>query len=272
MSLLYAVLCGVVQGACEFLPISSSGHLALIHSIFGRNMSGGVAFDVLLHFGTLFAVVVVYRRDVYAILRAAVGVMRKIFRGKFKLKEAEPDERTALWLALSSAPLALAALIEDKVETLGTYPRAVGAMLVLNGAMLLLLGKKKSGTRRCSDLGAAGAAGVGLFQLAAVLPGISRSGSTIVGGEIFGLDRTEAVRFSFLLSVPAIAGANIFSAIKAVGSGASVEFLPCAVGAASAAATGFLAIWIIKNLAESKKFGAFGIYCIAIGTAALISG
>lgn len=273
MDLLYAVLCGFVQGACEFLPISSSGHLALVHSMLKDVMPPpDAAFDVLLHFGTLFAVISAYRRDVYAICGAFFKMLGKVIKGRFDPRAAEPDEKLVIRLVLGTLPLALAALVDDKIEALASYPRVVGAMLILNGAMLLIFGKIKKGSLKCHEIGLSGALGVGLFQLAATVPGISRSGATISGCELFGVRRDDAVRFSFLLSIPAITGANVFSAIKCLDSSVAVDPAQCILGTATAAITGALAIKIIKKLAKSKKFDIFGIYCLIIGGAALIRG
>ena len=266
MSILYAVLCGAIQGACEFLPVSSSGHLALFHELFGSGFSGGeMGFDVLLHLGTLVAVLVAYRRDVLAVMRAFFSAAAKIFRGRFKWSTASPDERTAILLIIASAPLAAAVLIKAKVETLSAYPKFIGAMLALNGVMLILGGLIKPRGKKCDSLGVPGALGIGLFQLLACLPGLSRSGSTITGGRVFGLEMEEAVRFSFLLSIPAIVGANVFSLPDAARNGVGVGILPCALGFLTAGAVGFLAIKLIRIAAKKRNFTLFGIYCIIFG-------
>jgi len=271
VSILYAVLCGAIQGACEFLPVSSSGHLALFHELFGSGFSDGeMGFDVLLHLGTLAAVVVAYRRDVISVVRAFISAAAKIFRGRFDWRVASPDEKTAILIIIASAPLAAAVLIKDKVETLSAYPKFIGAMLALNGAMLILgsfIGRRG---KRCDSLGAPAALGIGLFQLLACLPGLSRSGSTITGGRVFGLDDGEAVRFSFLLSIPAIVGANVFSLPKMLTGGVGIGILPSALGFLTAAAVGFLAIKLLRRAAKKRNFSLFGIYCITLGIIMII--
>lgn len=271
MSILYAILCGALQGACEFLPVSSSGHLALLHELFGNGFSEAeLGFDVLLHLGTLVAVVISYRRDVMAIVRAFFSVIGKIFRGRFKWRDASSDEKTAILIIVATAPLAAAVLLKGKVEALSAYPKFVGAMLIVNGAMLILGGMIKPRGKDISSLGAVGALGVGTFQLIACLPGLSRSGSTITGGGVFGLDREEAVRFSFLMSIPAIVGANVFSVPDVLRSGIAVDALPCAVGFATAAVVGFISIKLIKRAAKKKNFYIFGIYCVILGLVAVL--
>lgn len=271
MSILEAIICGIVQGACEFLPVSSSGHLALLHGLFGIDLGGGnLLFDLLLHLGTLIAVAAVYGKDIAALIRSAFSLLKKIFRGKFKFSALCGDERTVIMLVVSTFPLALAAFFKDKVEALSTYPKAVGVLLILNGLMLIFGGFIKAKDKKCEELGAVGALGIGMFQLIATFPGISRSGSTITGGTVFGLKREEAVRFSFLMSIPAIIGANIFSVSDALAQSRTIDLPACAVGTVTAAIVGVLAIKLIKKLAASKSFNAFGIYCIAAGLFAVL--
>ena len=273
MSILEAFISGIVQGACEFLPVSSSGHLSLIHSAFGFDAgAGNVAFDVLLHLGTLAAVLIVYRRDVARLAHGLMSAAAKAIRGEFKWSAAEQNEKLALLVALATIPLAAAALIKDKVETLAAYPRFVGAVLVLNGVMLILGGLIRSRGKRCAELGAPAAIGIGLFQLIACVPGLSRSGSTITGGRVFGLETEEAVRFSFIMSIPAILGANVFGAADLIKERAAIEILTCAVGMLTAAVVGFAAIKLIGSIARKKNFNIFGIYCVAVGLIALLRG
>ena len=270
MSILEAVLCGIIQGACEFLPVSSSGHLALLHGLFGISLGeNDLAFDVMLHLGTLFAVVIAYRKDLYELIRAFFGMIKKIFKRQFEFAYASADEKTVIYLIIATFPLVLAAFL-GAAESIAEYPTLVGVMLIVNGVLLIAGGAFGRGAKKCSDLTPLGAFGTGLFQLFAVVPGISRSGSTITGGGVFGLSRDEAVRFSFLLSVPAIIGANVFEAADIVKNGQAMDITACAVGTLTAAAVGFFAIWIIKKLARSRNFNIFGIYCIIVGLFALI--
>ena len=266
LSILYAILCGALQGACEFLPVSSSGHLALFHTLFGGGFGDAeLGFDVLLHLGTLVAVVVSYRRDVWAIVCAFFSAVGKIFRGGFKLRDASANEKTAILIIAATVPLAVAALIKDKVEALSSYPKFVGTMLILNGVMLILGGLVKARGKEISSLGAKGALGVGTFQLLACLPGLSRSGATITGGCVFGLSREEAVRFSFLMSIPAIIGANVSGVPDMIKGGVGADIPPAVAGFITAAVVGFFAIKLIKRAAKKKNFNFFGIYCIISG-------
>ena len=143
-------------------------------------------------------------------------------------------------------------------------------MMIANGAMLIIGGLVGSRAKNRASLGARGAFGIGLFQLLACLPGLSRSGSTITGGRLFGLGREEAVRFSFLMSIPAILGANVFGAADLIKERAEIDVLPCAVGMMTAAAVGFAAIKLIEKIAKTKNFNIFGFYCAAVGTVVLL--
>ena len=264
MSIIEALLYGIIQGAAEFLPISSSGHLALAQSIFGaKNIETDYfMFNVLLHLATLVAVAIVYYRDLWNVIKAFFSLVGKLFSGRLKKEPLTASEKLTFNLILATVPLAVGALISDKVEALSGMPKVIGALLILNGCMLWLSDRiKASGAVELRPLQA----------LAVVLPGISRSGSTITGGRLFGLDRQEAVRFSFLLSVPAILGANILSLRDIAENPVETELLlPFAVGAAAAILVGIAAIKLLQLVANRNKFGIFAVYCAAVGAAALI--
>ena len=271
MSIIEALLYGIIQGAAEFLPISSSGHLALAQSIFGaKNIETDYfMFNVLLHLATLVAVAIVYYRDLWNVIKAFFSLVGKLFSGRLKKEPLTASEKLTFNLILATVPLAVGALISDKVEALSGMPKVIGALLILNGCMLWLSDRiKASGAVELRPLQALA---VGLIQLVGVLPGISRSGSTITGGRLFGLDRQEAVRFSFLLSVPAILGANILSLRDIAENPVETELLlPFAVGAAAAILVGIAAIKLLQLVANKHKFGIFAVYCAAVGAAALI--
>ena len=269
MSIIEALLYGIIQGAAEFLPISSSGHLALAQSIFGaKNIETDYfMFNVLLHLATLVAVAIVYYRDLWNVIKALFSLVGKLFSGRLKKEPLTASEKLTFNLILATVPLAVGALISDKVEALSGMPKVIGALLILNGCMLWLSDRiKASGAVELRPLQALA---VGL--LVGVLPGISRSDSTITGGRLFGLDRQEAVRFSFLLSVPAILGANILSLRDIAENPVETELLlPFAVGAAAAILVGIAAIKLLQLVANKNKFGIFAVYCAAVGAAALI--
>ena len=272
MSIIEALICGIVQGATEFLPVSSSGHLAIFHALFGmQDVSSNVTFDIMLHMATLCAVFAVYHKDIFKLIPAFFTMIAKLVRGK--AREFSSSERTAAFVSVATIPLAGAFAIGDIAERMASSVRSVGIILILNGILLLIgdfVGKKAKDADR---LGYIGALGVGAFQLAAVLPGLSRSGSTITGGLIMGLKREEAVKFSFLISIPAIIGANLTKTPEVFSRGFDGgELSTYALGMAAAAITGFAALKLIKYIARKKSFGIFAYYCFAAGIAAAIFG
>lgn len=271
MSIFEAIVCGITQGACEFLPISSSGHLALLHGLLGFTAGESNAlFDVLLHLGTLFSVMVIYGKDIFKMIRAVPSLFIKAVSGRLRADSMSESERVLLALFFATLPILAAVFVKDEVELLSAYPRAVGALLIINGVVLIAgeLIKHKEGS--CRSLGALPSLGIGLFQLAAVMPGLSRSGMTMTGGRVFGLSREESVRFSFLMSIPAIIGANVLSISDAASSGVDMGMPVLVAGVASAAIAGALSIWIIKRISRCKKLYFFGIYCIAVGIIAAV--
>ena len=263
-----AFFCGLIQGLTEFLPVSSSGHLSLAHTLFGMETEAShLSFDILLHLATLIVVFVVYHRDIFALIPAFFTMPMKLLKGKFRMDVLNETERMALLLILATLPLAGAFLVKDDLEWIGGYARLVGLLLVLNG-LLLWIADRFSGKKNGASLSAKGAFGVGLFQLLATLPGISRSGATISGGMLFGLSRENAVKFSFLMSVPAVIGANLFNLSEAFSVSVPVwELGYYAVGMLAALVSGFGAMKFLSYISVKEKFGFFAYYCIAIGTA-----
>lgn len=270
MTLTEAVVCGIIQGVAEFLPISSSGHLALLHAMFGlTDPESCVTFDVMLHLATLAAVICVYSNDIFSLIKAVFTMPAKLFTGK--AKELSGAERFALYIIVATVPLGLAFFIEDAVTGIAASPRLIGMALIINGFMLLLGDRAGKGNRSAEELGAKRALAVGMFQLAATIPGLSRSGTTMTGGLICGLDRGQAVRFSFIMSVPAIIGANVVSAVRMINSPVESSQLGIyAVGMLFAAVTGFFALKLLNFIARKKKLGIFSVYCFAVGGAAVI--
>lgn len=274
MSLLESVICGIIQGLTEFLPVSSSGHLALMHAVFGmENAESNLTFDILLHLGTLIVVFVFYYREIFSLIPAFFTMLGKVFRGKFAMKEYTRNERFVILLILATLPLAGALFIDDAVSALAVYTKVIGAILIFNGAVLLLSDYIAKRAAKKEELTPLGALGVGCFQLIAVFPGLSRSGSTISGGLLFGLSREDAVKFSFILSVPAILGANILNVPQAFSSAIPKgEIGNYLIGMACAMVSGFLAMKLLIYISKKSRFGFFAYYCFAVGALAVIFG
>ena len=271
---LFSFLSGLIQGLTEFIPVSSSGHLAILHNAFGFS-EPHVAFDVLLHSGTLAAVVAAYGKEIRAAASSAVSLLRKIVRREFRLGLCTAGERLCILMTVSTMPLAAGAFLADRLAAAAASTRAVGLLLILNAAILTAGDAAAKRTKRVplASFGVKSAVLVGLLQFFAAAPGISRSGATIAGGLFSGLSREDAVKYSFILSVPATLGAVLLSLTElSRAESAAPPFLPCLLGTLTAAATGFLAIKLIKRISKRTNFGIFAAYCAVAGGAALAFG
>lgn len=276
MTLSFSIFSGLIQGLAEFLPISSSGHLSIFQNVFGMSDGEAItAFNVLLHAGTLIAVFIVYWRDIFALVPAFFTLCGKIFRGKFRFASYNENERLLVLMVIATIPLVFIALtgLDDYLEMVNGCLWAIGAILIFNGFVLLLSDRVGKQNRDVSDLKPLPALGVGLCQTCALLPGLSRSGSTITGGLLTGLRREDAVKFSFLLSIPAILGAcvlelpELFSGETAISAGQWGVYL---AGAGVAALVGIGAMKLLQYISKKANFSGFSFYCFAIGAFAIV--
>lgn len=275
MSILSAIFYGIIQGLTEFLPVSSSGHLAIAQSFFHTaNLDTDYfTFDILLHLATLIAVFVVYWRDIVALIPAFFRMVGKAFKGKFKLADYDADERFVLFVIIATLPLVVAVFINDYVEMLYAYTKLVGAILIFNGLMLFLSDRISKGNKNINDVKPKNALTVGLFQLCALLPGLSRSGSTITGGRLCGFNREFAVKFSFILSIPAIIGANIMKAPDIVKNPILAADRPAYIcGMLAAAVMGIVAMKLLVYISKKSNFNIFAAYCAVVGIVTVIFG
>ena len=262
MSIAAAIWLGTIQGLTEFLPVSSSGHLAIAQHFVAGFDQPGLLFDIVLHLGTLGAVLLYFRQELV------------FLSGGLKPGSSGSAARRLIGLlALSTIPVVIVALlfksrIEQSFEQLGL----IGASLCVTGGWLLLSSQVSSrtsaGKRQLQELTVRDALFVGLFQSAALLPGISRSGTTIGAGLMRGLGHGTAARFSFLLSIPAIVGAAVLNSkdVAFVGSDAVFSYF---IGFLTAFAVGYMAIGIVIRFLERQKFHLFGYYCLVVGGALL---
>lgn len=268
MSLWNAILLGFVQGVAEFLPISSSGHLSIMQNLFHTQSTEGghFFFDVLLHLATLVSVCIAYRREVMDIIWEVISWFRKNPPEKQRPKEPMSTRRLILMIVMATLPLLLVLFYDDIVEPLYYSTVFIGIAIILTGFMLyvadrMVPGKKNEKTMRIRD-----ALIVGVCQAIAVVPGLSRSGTTITAGLTTGMDREYAVKFSFLISVPAVLGANLLSLIDAIKDGIDVSLLPVyLVGMIVAGVVGYFAILLVRHIAKKGRFGGFAYYCWAVG-------
>lgn len=277
MSVLFAAFLGIVQGLTEFLPISSSGHLSIFQNFFGMEdyESSHMMFDIMLHLGTLAAVIIFYRRDIWDIIKELGRIVRDIFSGgkrKSEGGERLPVRRLILMVIVATVPLLVVLPLNRYIERLYYSTLFIGIALMLTGCLLYISdkavrGKKTEGSATIKD-----ALIVGALQAVATIPGISRSGSTITAGLLRGFDRSFAVKFSFLLSIPAILGANVLSLVDAVKGGFNSADIPaCIIGVIVSAVVGYLALGLVKLLTDKGKFGKFSYYCWAVGALTIIA-
>ena len=279
MSYIEAIVLGLVQGLCEFLPVSSSGHLVLFQNLFGlsENASENQLTVVLLHVATLIAVVVAFHKLIGRLFCAFGRIVKNIVTGKFSWKNIEGDEKLLILMVISTCLLIPFVLIADQIEALLSSLLLVGVALLVTAFLLTLADYV---TRKYKQIGRKGKSGsmltvkdsiiVGLFQCLALVPGISRSGSTITAGMLCGFDRKQAVEYSFILSLPAIVGSAILKVGDAVELLPTVDIGPYLVGMLVAAVSGYLAIKLVELVVSKDKFGAFAYYCGAVGIFSII--
>jgi undecaprenyl-diphosphatase len=273
MGVLESIFYGLLQGIAEFLPISSSGHLALAHNFFGAEGEEYLAFDILLHLATLFAVLIMYRMEVWLIIKGFFTLMGKLFTGKIKKSPLEFGERLFLMLCVASIPLVPAALLSDYVEAASGISWLIGCLLIFNGCMLWCSDRLAAGKITLENAGWLRPFLVGMVQMAGVLSGISRSGSTLFGGLLTQLDREFAVKFAFLISIPSILGSFLLELPDAIAMGTQgVAFGPVLVGMLVAAVSGYAAIKAMIRAVVANKLTIFSGYTWALGAFVVIYG
>ncbi len=250
MTIWMALLLGLVQGLCEFLPVSSSGHLVLLHKLFGVT-EGVLFFTIMLHVGTLIAVFAVYYRMIWAMLRHPF------------------QKKVGMLLAALLPTVVIAVLFSDFFED-AYAGRYLGFGFLLTSLVLTLSERKRAGKKKMETMRVPDALCVGLLQGLAILPGLSRSGSTISGALFCGLTRKEAADFSFLLSIPAILGSVVFELPDVIRGGMSgVNWLHVFAGMAAAAVSGYFAIRWMLRLITGKRLFPFAIYTGILGVLVL---
>ena len=272
MSYFNAILLGLIQGIAEFLPISSSGHLSIAQNLLGLSVEGtsDMFFDVLLHLGTLMAVFVAYWQEIREMIVEFFAAAGDIIKGR-KRESVPPARRLIAMIVVGTLPLFVILPVKDFIEVLSGNTYFIGGALLVTGCLLVACdrvrkGKKNEGIATMKD-----ALLVGVGQAIATCPGISRSGMTISMGCFCGFERKFAVRFAFLLSIPAVIGANILEIADVMETGVDPALLPAyLVGVVVAAVSGYLCIRLLKMIAEKGKFGAFAYYCWAMGAVVIV--
>ena len=270
MTYLMSAILGFVQGVAEFLPISSSGHLTLLQYFFGMEEPDNL-FNILLHFATLLAVCAVYFQDIAEMVLEFFRGVRDLVRPGGYRGNPPATRRLVLLIIVGTLPLFAVLPIKDAVQGLSNSMVFVGCALLVTGVLLFVSDRVKKGHKTERSATWLDALIVGVCQAIATVPGISRSGMTITAGCFVGYERTFAVRFSFILSIPAILGANILSIFDAMETGVNPAELPVyLVGVVTAAVVGYLCIRLLKMIANKGRFGFFAYYCWAAGALTLL--
>lgn len=299
MSIFDAIIQGIVQGLTEFLPVSSSGHLAITQHILGTSGDGNLFFNVMLHVGTLVAVIAFYYKLIWSLIKEFFSMIKDIFTGKFKWSKMNYERNLIMMLIIGLLPLFLLFIpipgtemkIKDLAEVLSASPiLLVTAISLLVTSALLTIGiicnrrNSSKGGKHLKGAGKANSNGresytildavcVGLMQVAAaVFPGLSRSGSTLAVGEMRGINKQKALDYTFVLGVPSIVAAALLEGIDAVKSpeGINVEIGVIIAGVIVSAVVGYLAIVIFKWFLKSDKMSIFVIYTAIVGVAFIV--
>lgn len=266
MSTIKAIILGIVQGLTEFLPVSSSGHLALTQNLLNVPEERVMFLTVLLHFGTLLSIFVVYWQDILMMIQEFLKMLWELCTGKgFNI--ANQHRRMALFIIVATIPTGvIGVLFEDLIESIFTSTIVVGFGLLLTGTLLWISERIHRGDKGISQMKWSDAAMAGVFQGMAIVPGLSRSGSTIVGSLFMGLNKELATKFSFFISIPVILGATILEVKDAVAVGlGDITFTMLLAGVAAAFISGLIAIRSLINLVKKSKLHYFSYYTWTLG-------
>ena len=269
MDIIQAIIIGLVQGLTEFLPVSSSAHLIFAQQALGVG-DVGLAFDVLLHVGTLVAVIVYFFNDIVNMIKGFLLSLVDLKNGNFmgELKK-DPYKKLAWLTILATIPIGIVGvLFNDIVESMFMGLTVPAFLLLITGCLLYVSQRMNSGRIDVRNITLKEALIMGCGQALAILPGLSRSGTTIAAGLFAGLDKEFAAKFSFILSIPAILGAAVFQ-LKDL-SGGSIEIGACIAGFIVAAISGYLAISFLLKIVREKSLDIFAYYCWIVGIIVLV--
>ena len=286
MSLLESIIMGIIQGATEFLPVSSSGHLAIFKNMFHVNTDTGIMFDILLHFGTLVAIFIVYWKDIvelivegFTIIGLACCNVGRFFANLFskekkpyrKIIETEYRKFVMLVILSTLVTMVIALPFESKIENAGNTLLVPGFCLCITSVILFIADRVQKGNKGPAEATYKNSLFIGLAQGIATLPGISRSGSTITAGLACGFNREFAVKYSFIMSIPTILGACILQIPDLAGASlAGSEILNYVIGMIVAGVVGFLCIKVMLKSVKNNKFKGYSIYWLCAGGISVI--
>jgi undecaprenyl-diphosphatase len=263
MSIVHAIVLGIVQGLTEFLPVSSSAHLRIVPELFGWQ-DPGAAFTAVIQLGTMAAVVIYFWRDLWRIVGAWLASLRD------RSRRNDPDARMGWYLIIATIPIVIFGyLFKDQIKTGARDLRLIAGTLIAMGLVLLWAEKVGAKRKRIEDVDTRDGIAIGLAQSLALVPGVSRSGSTISAGLFLGFRREDAARFSFLLSIPAVVLSGLYE-LKDIGTGYSPGVVPTVVATVISFAVGLAAIaWLLRWLAHHST-GVFVAYRVALGVLLIV--
>ena len=272
MNIFEAIMQGIIQGLTEFLPVSSSGHLSLYQHFTGNSGEGALLFSAVLHLGTLVAVFTAFRKTIWELIKELGFMIKDIFTGNFSVRDASPQRRVVFMYIISTAMLIPFVIFKGVFEGFAEDGSILmeGICFLYTAAILFMADRTSKGSKKAIDMKYKDATTIGFFQGVALLPGVSRSGSTISAGLFCGLTREAAVSYSFILGIPAILGGCLIEVKDGIAQKADIGVLPCIIGFVVAAIVGFLAIKLVQMLIKSDKFKVFWIYTGILGAVVII--
>lgn len=272
MSTVQSIILGIIQGITEFLPVSSSGHLTIIPYFFDWPKQT-VAFDVMLHLGTLAALIVSFRKELAYLVQTTAKVISKISKDPEKLLQLEKfnGDRLPLLLIIATVPIGIAGLIfGERVSEVSKSPFIVSGALIIFGLIVWIVDKKYKTAKKLSNIDFYDSLMIGGAQVLSLIRGTSRSAATITMGRFLGFSRADSTKFSFLLSIPTIGIAGIFNVIQLLGAPGSFEILPAIIGFTASFITGLLAIKLLLKWIDRFGLAPFVIYRIILGVMIII--
>lgn len=288
MTLLQSILLGLIQGLTEFLPVSSSGHLAIFKGLFHINTNTGILFDVLLHLGTLIAIFAVYYKDIWEMIKEGVSIIADAFfnlktwvlnffseeKGTYRPMVDNSYRKFVILVLVSTIPTGIMGLLaSDFIEQAAATILVPGCCLLITSVLLFISDRVKTGEKLPKNTTYGNALFIGICQGFATLPGLSRSGTTITACLLCGFDRKYAVKYSFIMSIPAVLGAAVLELKDfSPASLAAGQLVNYAIGMAVAAVVGYICIKTMLVIVRQKKFTVFAIYCLLVGCVAVVAG
>ena len=266
MEYISIIIQGIIQGLTEFLPISSSGHLSVAQHFLGTEETG-LLISIVLHLGTLVAVFIAFYKDIWGIIKEFFLTIGDIFTGKFSWRNMNDSRRMLFMVIIATLLLVPAYFVKDFFTCMEGDGDIIfeGCAFMFTALILFLSDACVKGFKTGKDMKIRDAIAVGLFQCVALFPGVSRSGSTITAGLFCGLTRETAVKFSFILGIPAILGGSVLEIKDAFESGTEFDIPLLLVGFAAAAAVGVLSIKLVSLVTKKNKFKWFGVYVLILG-------